>query len=379
MSNIKEANSRHSFVAAQQALTPRARDIKNALSKTARAKAATKKYARRISTISPDYSKQDVIDQLKSMGEETRLPPKFYAKIVAKLNKKKAGVKEDVQQIAEVGDTPKGKAALASYVKKAAPQIRSNTTLKRDFEDEKYRHLKTALKHSPNVDPHKTHERDPEKRANAEYLSKGASDLSDRFGLKAKNRIKGIQRAATRLAKEEVEQIDEVGVMKKVRRAIAGWGAFDKDKPKDVVKNTKSMSSDALSRIATAKKDSFSLKNSPAALQQKVAKHELEKRSVSEKVEQVDEVLKPSMGASAYISDFVHSKNPKFAGKSKAERTKMALGAYYGAKKAMKEGLDPVGKEDADVNNDGKHGHSTDKYLLKRRAAISKAIASKKG
>jgi hypothetical protein len=43
----------------------------------------------------------------------------------------------------------------------------------------------------------------------------------------------------------------------------------------------------------------------------------------------------------------------------------------------MKEGLDPVGQEDTDVNNDGKHGHSTDKYLLKRRAAISKAMAKK--
>jgi hypothetical protein len=49
--------------------------------------------------------------------------------------------------------------------------------------------------------------------------------------------------------------------------------------------------------------------------------------------EQVDEVLKPSMGAGAYISDFVHSKNPKFAGKSKKERMKQALAAFYSAKK----------------------------------------------
>jgi hypothetical protein len=48
---------------------------------------------------------------------------------------------------------------------------------------------------------------------------------------------------------------------------------------------------------------------------------------------QVDEVLKPSMGAAAYVSDFVHSKNPKFAGKSKKERMKQALAAYYTAKR----------------------------------------------
>ena len=34
-------------------------------------------------------------------------------------------------------------------------------------------------------------------------------------------------------------------------------------------------------------------------------------------------------------------------------------------------GLDPVGKEDKDVDNDGDHDKS-DKYLLKRRSAIGK-------
>ena len=38
-----------------------------------------------------------------------------------------------------------------------------------------------------------------------------------------------------------------------------------------------------------------------------------------------------------------------------------------------KEGLDPVGKEDSDVNNDGKKD-STDKYLMKRRKAIAGAM-----
>ena len=40
------------------------------------------------------------------------------------------------------------------------------------------------------------------------------------------------------------------------------------------------------------------------------------------------------------------------------------------------EGLDPVGKEDGDVNNDGKKD-STDKYLMNRRKAIGKAIKKK--
>jgi len=42
------------------------------------------------------------------------------------------------------------------------------------------------------------------------------------------------------------------------------------------------------------------------------------------------------------------------------------------------EGMDPVGKEDKDIDNDGDHD-STDKYLLNRRKAVSKAIAKKRG
>lgn len=45
--------------------------------------------------------------------------------------------------------------------------------------------------------------------------------------------------------------------------------------------------------------------------------------------EQLDEVLTKATPASEYISDFVKSDNPKFEGKSKKERIKMALGAYY--------------------------------------------------
>ena len=42
------------------------------------------------------------------------------------------------------------------------------------------------------------------------------------------------------------------------------------------------------------------------------------------------------------------------------------------------ESMDPVGKEDGDINNDGKKD-GTDKYLANRRKAIGKAIAKKRG
>ena len=45
----------------------------------------------------------------------------------------------------------------------------------------------------------------------------------------------------------------------------------------------------------------------------------------------------------------------------------------------MKEALDPVGKEDDDIDNDGKANSPRDKYLKNRRKAIGKAIDAKKG
>ena len=48
----------------------------------------------------------------------------------------------------------------------------------------------------------------------------------------------------------------------------------------------------------------------------------------------MDEKLGKSDEAGKWIHDFVHSKNPKFHGKSPEQRKKMALGAYYAAQRA---------------------------------------------
>lgn len=58
----------------------------------------------------------------------------------------------------------------------------------------------------------------------------------------------------------------------------------------------------------------------------------------------LNEVLKKSDPASKWIKDFVDSDDPKFKGKTKAERTKMALGAYYGAQRNESVELDEEAK-----------------------------------
>ena len=79
------------------------------------------------------------------------------------------------------------------------------------------------------------------------------------------------------------------------------------------------------------------------------------------------------MGTSTTGQDFGHD-----YGISSAERKKRQQAEFdkFVGKKTQKEGLDPVGKEDGDVNNDGKKD-GTDKYLMNRRKAIGKAIKKK--
>ena len=65
-----------------------------------------------------------------------------------------------------------------------------------------------------------------------------------------------------------------------------------------------------------------------------------------EEVEYIEEKLTAADPASKWISDFVKSDNPKFAGKSKKERIRMALGAHYAAKRGnVEEGYDPPSAE----------------------------------
>jgi len=68
------------------------------------------------------------------------------------------------------------------------------------------------------------------------------------------------------------------------------------------------------------------------------------------KEEAIDEKLNPSMGSAKYIDDFVKSKDPRFEGKTKKERIKMALGAYYGAKN------ESVETEEVDTIEEAKYG-----------------------
>ena len=86
--------------------------------------------------------------------------------------------------------------------------------------------------------------------------------------------------------------------------------------------------------------------------------------------EQIDEVLNPSMGAGAYIDDFLKSKNPKFAGKSADKRRQMALAAFYAAKKGVKEEVKQI---------DEISGMTTRSYMQKARTQLNNIEVSRRG
>ena len=103
----------------------------------------------------------------------------------------------------------------------------------------------------------------------------------------------------------------------------------------------------------------------------------------------IDEKLKPSMGAGAYVDDFRKSDAPQFQNKSKGKKDKMAVAAYLSAedkiKKKIKEAVlaklqeskgeyAKIEKQIADLKSKGKNaGDAEMQKLIKRRAELEKS------
>jgi len=111
-------------------------------------------------------------------------------------------------------------------------------------------------------------------------------------------------------------------------------------------------------------------------------KNRYEEHSIFEQMMQ--EVLSKDASAGDWIHDFVHSDNPKFAGKSKAERKKQALAAYYA--KQRNEEVESVEELDEDeyddmldalVKADGKRLHAKNAKDIQRHKDINSGKALK--
>ncbi len=86
---------------------------------------------------------------------------------------------------------------------------------------------------------------------------------------------------------------------------------------------------------------------------------------------------KPASGSSKPHDPKKHAAATKAA----MDAVRASIEKQYGKNALMKqrnEALDPVGKEDDDVDNDGKKNDKNDKYIKKRRSAVAKAIAMRR-
>jgi hypothetical protein len=112
------------------------------------------------------------------------------------------------------------------------------------------------------------------------------------------------------------------------------------------------------------KKESYSAEND---YEGEMASSEL--RNIISNAQDVESMLKPTTKLEAWVQSKITKANDYI--NSVRDYLKNTPGA-------VEEALDPVGKENADINNDGKVDE-TDKYLAKRRRAIAKAMAKRKG
>jgi len=94
-----------------------------------------------------------------------------------------------------------------------------------------------------------------------------------------------------------------------------------------------------------------------------------ELRNIIDNAKDIESMLKPSSKLEAWVQSKITKANDYI--NSVRDYLKNTPGA-------VEEALDPVGQEDADINNDGVV-NGTDRYLRKRRAAIAKAMAKRKG
>lgn len=96
---------------------------------------------------------------------------------------------------------------------------------------------------------------------------------------------------------------------------------------------------------------------------------DLTEEQKNELVAELQEVLGKDDSAGKWISDFVHSDNPKFAGKSKEKRKQMALAAYYANQRKEEVQIDEAGQAGDPL------GHLTPaeraKELARRKAKIA--------
>jgi hypothetical protein len=278
------------------------------------------------------------------MGNQTKLDANKNGKLDAQdfkmLRAKKKGMKEEAEQIDEISQKTKD-----SYVAKRGSQLSSmmhgsskNYSLLSGKKQAKaVKGIKQALNkeevaQEAYTDPYAA-KKSAEMKKNKEKLM---ADAKKEFDAAKKTKFaKNFMKM-----KEEAEQIDEVSseTLKSYQQKSMDQGTRVMKKQEAPLSSKKfanrvkgnARASEILNKREPAKTNSFNFKDMNS---ERAAKFKAKQWDESVKI---DEVITKKTPTGEVISDFVHSKNPKFAGKSKKERIRMALGAKYAMMKKGK-------------------------------------------
>jgi len=141
---------------------------------------------------------------------------------------------------------------------------------------------------------------------------------------------------------------------------------------KDMGKKRKEGVDRALDRITGARKTNEETEEQRKDREIQLKRFKDQLKEDAELDQQINEVLSKDASAGEWISDFVKSENPKFAGKSKTKRKQMALAAYYA--KQRNEEAELKGKQKKlDKNHNGKLDAQDFKILRKEETELMEA------
>ena len=164
-----------------------------------------------------------------------------------------------------------------------------------------------------------------------------------------------------------------------------GYKPIDKEKENKMYRRAGNLARTSLSSKGKKKEDA---QNKSSKIVSAIARQKENERfakmgderarsNYKEEVENVDENRRAARAAGGYKDDSKKQPDPSkkgFTGIGNMSIDQIRkMSARIEKEKTQKEALDPVGKEDGDVNNDGKKD-STDSYLMKRRKAIGSAM-----
>jgi len=136
-----------------------------------------------------------------------------------------------------------------------------------------------------------------------------------------------LKRVAARSAERLAASKEKINVIRDKQDAIDAEHGSKAAKNMPQMKNLENQANDEIKNVDRHYKTHHDAK----ALMDPRKRSQMGVRKIGE--EYIEEKLKVSDGIGAWISDFVHSDNPKFEGFSKRKRMKMAQAAFYSAQR----------------------------------------------